>query len=70
MTLQEGGDVWFGAGVCDGLGVFGDGLATYVSKELVASLRRHQLRTRKPELALKEAFLECDDSLRNDHQIR
>jgi hypothetical protein len=50
--------------------LYGDTLADFVAAELVAGLRRHPLRIRKPELALKECFLACDDALRADPAIR
>jgi len=68
--FNVGNEHWFCAGVCDGLGLFGDLLADFAVGELITSLRRHPMRTSKPRLALRDIFFEVDETIRTHPEIR
>lgn len=61
---------WISAGVCDGLGLYGDLISDFASKEIIKCLRRHPLKTIKPITALKDSFLETDEIMRTNPEIK
>lgn len=61
---------WIGAGVCDGLGLYGDLISHFAANEIMQCLRHHPLKTVKPLTALRDAFTETDGMMRTHAEIK